>query len=235
LEKKFRSYIGYIDVPYCHGMTVGELARFFNQEYKVGCKLTVIPMLRWKRSMTYADTGLTWIPTSPHIPEKDTPLYYATTGMMGELEMVNIGVGYTLPFKLVGAPWIHADEYAQKLNEQKLEGVTFIPFHFKPFYGRFKGEFCQGVLINITNTKIYRPQKVQCVLLGLLKSLYPAHVKEKIQHLKPGKKTLFCKACGSEKILTLMLQEEFPSWKMVDFQQNSMKDFHAKRKQYLLY
>lgn len=235
MEKKYRSFIGYIDVPYCHGMTVGELARFFNKEYKVGCKLHVIKMKGWKRTMTYADTGLAWIPTSPHIPEKDTPLYYATTGMLGELEMVNIGVGYTLPFKIVGAPWIHAEEYAKTLNEQGLEGISFIPFHFKPFYGRFKGKNCQGVLLRITDAKCYRPQKTLCVLMGLLKSLYPDKVKQEMKKLPPGKKTLFCKASGSEKMLTLMKKEPFPSWKMAEFQTTGTGEFLKKREPYLLY
>ena len=89
LQTKWRSYIGYINVPYCHGMTIGKLARFFNDQYQVGCKLKIIEMKGWKRSMTYADTGLTWIPTSPYIPESDTPQFFASTGLLGELSLVN--------------------------------------------------------------------------------------------------------------------------------------------------
>ncbi|MBI3236525.1 MAG: DUF1343 domain-containing protein [Chlamydiales bacterium] len=72
LEEKWRSFIGYINVPYCHGMTVGELARFFNEKYRIGCDLHVVWMKGWKRSMSYQDTGLHWVPTSPHIPEADS-------------------------------------------------------------------------------------------------------------------------------------------------------------------
>ena len=171
LDEKWRSFIGYVNVPYCHGMTIGELARFFNGEYHVGCKLKVIPMRGWKRSMTYADTGLAWIPPSPNVPEADTPFFYPSTGILSGLKLLNIGVGYTLPFKIVGAPWINAKQYAQKLNEQKLPGVCFVPFYFKPFYGLYKGEDCQGVLIRITQPLRYRPVAVQYVLLGLLKSM----------------------------------------------------------------
>jgi uncharacterized protein YbbC (DUF1343 family) len=88
LEEEFRSFVGYINVPYCHGMTIGELARFFNKEYAVGCKLFVVPMQGWQRSMRFSDTGLVWIPTSPNIPEAETALYFPTTGLLGQLGVV---------------------------------------------------------------------------------------------------------------------------------------------------
>ena len=131
LDNAWRSFIGYLNVPYCHGMTIGELALFFNEEYQVGCKLKVIPMKGWKRKMSFKDTGLSWIPTSPHIPEADSPLFYASTGIIGELDLVNIGVGYTLPFKVIGAPWINGEEFATKLNQQKLPGrFDIVPVNF---------------------------------------------------------------------------------------------------------
>jgi len=123
LDENCRSFVSYISVPYCHGMTVGELAQFFNKEYKVGCNLTVVPMKGWQRSMSFHDTGLPWIPTSPHSPEADSALYYPATGILGELQMVNIGVGYTLPFKCVGAPWIDGEAFAEQLNAQNFPGV----------------------------------------------------------------------------------------------------------------
>src|ERR1700722_5214618 len=90
MKEELRSFIGYVNVPYCHGMTIGELANFFNQKYQIHCQLKVIPMLGWKRTMSYKDTGLHWIPTSPHVPEHDSPLFYAATGILGELGIVNI-------------------------------------------------------------------------------------------------------------------------------------------------
>lgn len=99
LKDENRSFLGYINVPYCHGMTIGELARFFNEEYKVKCKLKIVPMKGWKREMTYQETGLAWTPTSPQIPEADTPFFYPATGLLGGLQLVSIGVGYTLPLK----------------------------------------------------------------------------------------------------------------------------------------
>ncbi len=233
LEDKWRSYIGYINVPYCHGMTIGELARFFNGEYNIGCKLEVIPMRGWQRSMSFRDTGLQWIPPSPNIPEADTPLYCLMTGILGELQLVNIGIGYTLPFKIVGAPWICASSFAEKLNSQKLPGVHFQPFYFRPFYGAYKGTNCEGILIQITDIKTYRPLAVQYLILGMLKSLYPTEFMKRISDSKASK-DLFCKANGTDAIYDILLAEKYPAWKLIDFQKSERENFTEKRKKYLL-
>ena len=235
LEPKWRSFIGYVNVPYCHGMTIGELATFFNGEYKIGCNLKVIPMKGWKRTMSFKETGLTWIPTSPHIPEADTPLFYASTGILGELEMVNIGVGYTLPFKVVGAPWIDAEVFAEKLNSQKLPGVHFFPFHYRPFYGSLKGKDCHGVLIRVTNMRRYQPLSVQYLLMGILKSLYPQETKGYLEKVNGNKKRLFCLANGNNEIYRLMLNERYATWKMIAYQKNEREQFKKTREKYLIY
>ncbi len=233
LEEKWRSMIGYINVPYCHGMTIGELASFFNEEYHIQCALTVIPMKGWKRSMSFADTQLAWIPTSPQIPEATTPLFYASTGILGELG-INIGVGYTLPFKVVGAPWIDADVFAKTLNQQQLPGVRFMPFHYRPFYGSLAKRECHGVLIQMTDSKVYRPMAVQYLLLGILKSLYPAQVSKQLAAITETQKKLFCRANGTEEIYRLLLDERFPAWKMVAFQKKEREAFKEKRKKHLI-
>lgn len=235
LEEKWRSFIGYVNVPYCHGMTIGELAKFFNEEYHIGCRLEVIPMKGWKRTMTFKETGLTWIPTSPHIPEADTPLFYASTGILGELNMVNIGVGYTLPFKVVGAPWIDAEAFAAKLNSQKLPGVHFFPFHYRPFYGSMKDKECHGILIRVTDMRKYKPLSVQYLLMGILKSLYPNETKGYLRNVEGSKKRLFNLANGNEEIYRLMLHERYAAWKMIAYQQNEREQFKQIREKYLMY
>lgn len=234
LEASLRSFIGYINVPYCHGMTIGELAQFFNAEYQIGCNLTVVAMKGWNRNMTYAQTGLTWIPPSPNIPEADTPLYQSTTGALGELrEFLNIGIGYTLPFKLVGAPWIHGAELADKLNAQKLPGVAFVPFYFRPFYGAYKGTDCQGVLIRILDPLVYRPIATQYLILGMLKSLYPQEVEKRLK--QPEGLDLFHKANGTAAIFEILMQEKYPAWKLIEYQHAERDAFRERRKPYLLY
>jgi uncharacterized protein YbbC (DUF1343 family) len=235
LSDKWRSFIGYINVPYCHGMTIGELALFFNEEYHIGCQLKVVSMQGWKRTMSFKETGLSWIPTSPYIPEPDTPLFYASTGILGELNIVNLGGGYSLPFKLIGAPWINAHQFAQKLNAQKLPGVRFLPFHYRPFYGGHKGVDCQGVMILITDTLKYRPMAVQYLLLGMLKSLYPEKIMNHLSALEENRKKLFCQANGTDQILSILREEKYIAWKLIDFQKEERQKFIELRKKYLLY
>jgi len=235
LEKQFRSFVGYIDVPYCHGMTIGELARYFNAEYEVNCRLEVIPMKGWKRSMHFSDTGLCWVPTSPYIPESDTPIFYASTGLIGQLSLVSIGIGHTLPFKVIGAPWICKEDLAKKLNEQRLPGVQFVPFEFIPGFGLYRQENCKGVLIFVSDRSKYSPVKVQHCILGILKSLYPNIVTKKLSSLSKEKKELFCKAEGTDKIFSILSDKKYPAWEMIEYDMDKRPSFLEKRKKYLLY
>ena len=232
LEDEWRSIVGYINVPYCHGMTVGELASLFNREYKIGCSLHVVPMSGWKRKMSFADTGLPWIPTSPHIPEASTVYYYPMTGILGELQLVNIGIGFTLPFKLVGAPWIDAEKFADHLNEQKLPGVYFHPFHYKPFYGTLANQECHGVMIFIKNHQKYLPVTTQYVIIGLLKSLYPDHFSAALIKSK-HRETMFAKVNGTSSIYPILKDKQYIAWELREFHKKERLAFLKIRDQYL--
>jgi uncharacterized protein YbbC (DUF1343 family) len=236
LEKTIRSFVGYIETPYCHGMTIGELALFFNTiQNKTPCKLEVIRMHGWERWMSFADTGLTWQPTSPHIPEEETPFFYSTTGIIGELQVINIGIGYTLPFKLIGAPWICANNFANALNKQKLKGVVFLPFQFKPFYGKYSGIECQGVRIVITDKKKFHPVQTCYLILTTLKSLYPNQITLALQNLPKERKEMFYKVCGTETVLNLLINEQKPLRKLTSLDQKKRSEFLKIREKFLLY
>ncbi len=233
MEERWRSFVGYINVPYCHGMTVGELAAYFNGEYRIGCLLTVVPMHGWQRHMTFADTGLTWIPTSPHIPESQTAFYYPTTGLIGELQLVNIGIGYTLPFKVIGAPWIDAKLFASKLNEQQFPGVSFHPFYYRPFFGRFAHQDCQGVLIVITNSKSYLPVTTQYLLIGMLKSLYPKEFQEAFAQ-SSSRQEMFNKVNGTAEVYRILKDEKYVTWKLGALHKQERTAYSLKRRPYLI-
>ena len=235
LDASLRSFIGYIDVPYCHGMTVGELARYFNEHYKIGCKLRVIPMEGWKRSMNFKETGLVWIPTSPNIPESTTPLFCATTGILGELGIVNIGVKTPQPFKIVVAPWIQSHQFSQSLNQLELPGVHFLPTSMNSEVGLYKGDLCHGVQIIILNDKIYKPFETFCAMLGILNSLYPKKVTELLKALPQNRKNLFCSVSGTNDILTWLTNEKFITWKLMDRCRKERASFVQEREKFLIY
>lgn len=153
LEPRFRSLVGQWEIPYVYGLTCGELARMINGEgwIKKPCKLTVVAMKGWQRSMVWRDTGLSWVPTSPHVPHGDSPLFQVATGMLGEIGGVSIGIGYTLPFQCVAAPWLDAHRTAQQLSASALPGLRFVPVTYRPFYGAFSGQTIAGVQIHLTD------------------------------------------------------------------------------------
>lgn len=234
-EEKWRSFLGYINIPYCHGMTIGELAKLFNCEYKVGCQLTVISMEGWKRGMCFSDTKLPWVPTSPQIPEPDTPFYYPTTGIIGHFSLASIGVGYTLPFKLIGAPWIQAEAFAMALNEHNLPGVFFQPYYFRPFFGKFKLENCQGVRVVVTDSSQFLPFTTQITIMGVIKNLYPHHFEKSLGQMiaSANKKDVFNKLNGTEKVLEILSNERYVIWKLRELCLQARKQFQPIREKYL--
>ncbi|MBP9841136.1 MAG: DUF1343 domain-containing protein [Simkaniaceae bacterium] len=235
LDPAHRAFASYINVAYCHGMTIGELARYFNEEYKIHCSLTVIPMKGWKRHMDFAHTGLQWIPTSPHIPEETTPIYYATTGLIGELGVISIGVGYTTPFKIIGAPWVNGATLTQKMNELKLKGVTFVETHFRPFYGLYKGENCHGFLIRVTDRPMYKPAQTQFAIIGMLKSLYPKEMGPALTKLSGAKSVYFSNAVGTADVAKIIVNEKYVIYKLIGLHRIERDQYIARRQKYLLY
>ncbi len=152
-DEKYRSFVSQWDVPYVYGMTCGELAQMINGEgwLKKPCKLTVVPLKGWKRNMVWRDTGLPWVPTSPHVPHGESPLFQVATGMIGEIGGASTGIGYTLPFQCVAAPDVDKHKLAETLNAYKLPGVRFVPVTYKPYYFTFKDQIISGVQIYFTD------------------------------------------------------------------------------------
>jgi uncharacterized protein YbbC (DUF1343 family) len=235
LEESFRSFVGYINVPYCHSLTICELALLFNREYKIGCNLKCFLMEGWEDRAVFKETDLLWIPTSPNIPEPDTPFYCATTGAIGELGCVSIGIGTAYPFKVVAAPWIDAKKFSDTLNNQKLPGVIFTPCFFTPFSGAMKNTLCKGVKIHITETSSYKPIKTGLMLLGLLKSLYPKEMNKHLASLKISNKEMYNKVNGSEKYFSILSKESFPAYSLIEASEKDHRFFEEIRKKYLFY
>jgi uncharacterized protein YbbC (DUF1343 family) len=148
LDPKFHSFVGLYPIPERHGMTVGELARLFNEAFHIGAQLKVIPMEGWQRDMVWDQTGLRWTPTSPNIPYARTTLVYLATGLIDEAG-INNGVGSDKPFERAGAFGLDGAAYARALNARHIPGVHFTPTVWTPRAGFWKGRALSGVEIDV--------------------------------------------------------------------------------------
>ena len=194
--------------------------------------LTVIGMEGWKRSMTFDKTGLSWVPTSPHIPHAYSPYFYVATGIVGELGVFSEGVGYTTPFQVFAAEWIDENDLAETMNGYGLEGVIFRPLVFKPYYGRDEGKTLRGVQIHFTDYSKTNLMELQLWFLQAHHELYPE--KDPFGIGNPKRPPVFDKVIGSGKIRELFSKE----FKVTDVQEYLNKDIESFRKtskKYYLY
>jgi uncharacterized protein YbbC (DUF1343 family) len=150
----FESFVGMYPIPMRHGMTIGELARLFNEEFGLGADLEVIPMEGWRRDMYFDATGLTWIISSPNIPTFDTTTVYPGS-VLFEGTNVSEGRGTTRPFELLGAPWVVADRFADAMNRRQLPGVFFRPALFEPTFHKHAGKGCAGCQVHVVDRQTF--------------------------------------------------------------------------------
>lgn len=207
VEDGFYSFVSQFAIPYVHGLTVGELAKLLNEEglleNKEKCKLTVVPMEGWTRDMYFEKTELPWVLTSPHIPHKYSPFYYAVSGILGELRgVLSIGVGYTLPFQTFATEWINAEELAKKMNSYNLDGVIFRPITYKPYYGFGKDKMLHGVEIYITDYSRIKLIPIQFYFAQAVNELYGRNIIAENE----GRFDMFDKVLGTNKIRELFMQ-----------------------------
>lgn len=172
LDPKFASFVGEYPIPLRYGMTIGELAEFFNHQFHIGADLTVVKMRGWKRSMYYGDTPLQFVMPSPNMPTGTTALVYPGMGLV-EGTNVSEGRGTTRPFELVGAPWIDAEKLARALNEKRMAGVRFRPVHFTPTFSKYEGKACNGIQVHVMDRDAFNPVIVGLTVIATIHDLYP--------------------------------------------------------------
>jgi uncharacterized protein YbbC (DUF1343 family) len=202
VEPNLVSLVSQFPITYVHGFTVGELATFLNEEGllkdKVKAKLTVVKMKGWKRKMNFEATGLPWVISSPHIPHAATAYHYPISGILGELYVYSIGVGYTLPFEVFATPWIDAEKLTDNLNALKLPGVQFRPIHFKPYYSVAQGQFLHGIQTYITDADKAQLSLIQFYVLQECHQLNPD--KNVFELCEKSRLNMFDKVCGTNRI-----------------------------------
>jgi uncharacterized protein YbbC (DUF1343 family) len=153
--ERYRSFVGLYSLPNRHGMTAGELARYFNVEENIGCDLHVVPCEGLTRRDGWPQ-GRAFIPPSPNMPTPDTALVYP--GMcFAEGTNISEGRGTTRPFEQLGAPWLDGARLSDDLNAYDLPGVTFRPVAFTPTFDKHQGQSCEGAFIHVTDRDAFRP------------------------------------------------------------------------------
>ncbi len=230
VSEGYFSFVSQFDIPYIYGLTCGELALYLNE--KICCSLTVVPMLGWERTMNFKDTGLPWVPTSPQIPSTTSAICYPATGIIGEMGFLNIGVGYTLPFEVMTAPWANAVQLADSLNAINLQGVDFRPITFKPLFGSLQGKYVQGVQIHITDFNVARISEIQFHVIEMMHKLYPEH--KLFSEETKKRNNMFDKVCGTDFIRT-EFSKNYKASDILPYWRAGEEEFKEKSSTFYLY
>jgi uncharacterized protein YbbC (DUF1343 family) len=173
LESGFESFVGLYPIPMRHGLTMGELARLFNEHFGIHADLEVVPMAGWRRDMYHDDAGAPWVMPSPNMPTLDSAIVYPGT-VLFEGTSISEGRGTTRPFELLGAPGIVAERFAGELNRMDLPGAFFRPVVFEPTFHKHARRSCGGCQIHVCDRRLFRPVLTGVALLGAFRQVREA-------------------------------------------------------------
>jgi uncharacterized protein YbbC (DUF1343 family) len=223
-EPGTESFVNYTQEPVRHGMTVGELAKFFNGERHIGAKLTVVPMEGWIRGDWFDSTGLVWVNPSPNLRNLVQETLYPGVCLI-EGTNVSVGRGTDTPFEVFGAPWIKSKELSDYLNARDIQGVRFVPMTFTPAKGaKFGEQQLGGVNIVLLQRDFFDAPQLGIEIASALHALYPNEFDMKRMRL----------LVGSQKIVDDIASGTDPRRIWQDWQ-DPLKAFIAVRKKYLIY
>jgi uncharacterized protein YbbC (DUF1343 family) len=223
LDADKTSFVAYTPLPVRYGLTIGELAQFFNAENHINADLHVIPMKNWRRNYFFESTGIRWVPPSPNLRTLKGAVIYPGLEIL-QAAGVSVGRGTETPFEQFGAPWMDGEKVAAALNAAKLPGLKFVAQSFIPVSGLYMGRRCGGVSIRIGDRAVVRAMRLGVEIAVLLEKMYPQDFAaeksiallgntETVQKLKDG-------ASAAEIVA---------SW------QNSLMEFDRTRRKYFLY
>ncbi|MGV2942082.1 exo-beta-N-acetylmuramidase NamZ domain-containing protein [Mesobacillus sp. LC4] len=231
LESEYKSFVGNYEIPLRHGMTVGELAMLFNEEFNIGADLTVVEMDRWNRTMNYDETPLEFVMPSPNMPTLDTAFVYPGAALI-EGTNVSEGRGTTKPFELIGAPFINSDDLSAKLNSLNLPGVKFRAASFTPTFSKHAGKLSHGVQIHITDYDSFEPIVTGLHIVKTIHDMYPEDFQFRAEDSRGI--SFFDLLTGNG-----WIREEIEAGTSVEeiqaMWQDELKEFKQVREKYLLY
>jgi len=232
LDPALQSFVGHGALPMRHGMTLGELAQFYNRERNIGAELQVIALRGWNRAMWYDETGLTWVPPSPGIPHFATTITYPG---MCLIEGTNLseGRGTALPFEIVGAPFLDGYALAESLNALKLAGVLFHPIAFTPCASKHAGFECYGAQLHITDRAASRAVATGLHVIAACRAQAPDRF-EFLSTSWEGRPPHFDLLTGDARVREGLLANQSVA-ALTRAWTNALARFEETRKKYLLY
>lgn len=234
LEPEFASFVGQFPIPTRHGMTAAELARMFNEHFRIGCEFEVVKMEGWSRELWFDETDAPWVLPSPNMPTLDSATVFPGTVHL-EGTQVSEGRGTTRPFELLGAPYVEASELERRLQGIGLSGVRFRASNFLPTFQKHAGKVCGGVQIHVTDRESFRPVRTGFAVVKTLFDMYG----EEFRWKEPPYEYVFDKnpfdvISGTDKLRKAFergdsLETIEASWA------EGLSQFKASREEYLLY
>jgi uncharacterized protein YbbC (DUF1343 family) len=234
LNPHFTSFVGLLPIPMRHGMTVGELALFFNKEFQINCDLHVVKMQGWQRDLYLDQTGLPWAYPSTGLPTLDSSIAYA--GMvLFEGTNLSEGRGTTKPFEFIGAPFIEPYSFSHKLEKEKLPGCILQPYYFKPNVNKHASKVCGGIKINITNRKKFKPYLTALMILRQALKDYKSDFSWNPPPYEYEFKKLPIDILAGNDVVRKMLEKGASQNKLKNYCHKDEVLFRKMRKKYLLY
>ncbi len=224
-EDKWQSFLGIWPIPRVYGLTVGELARYFNLEHHLQCQLVVIPMASYSRNQTWNDLELVWTPPSPNIPTPESAICFPATGTIGTLGTIHIGIATKFPFQIIGTPWLAGQHAADYLNKCELPGVVFEAFSFIPSAGLYRGETVEAIKLNVKKPGQFLPATTEIYILYYLQKFYPGRSIWRHDRIQSFDKAMGTSHIRHDIISGKPVQSIIAKWqkKLVEFKQKSTR------------
>ena len=232
LNPDYRSFVGPYPMPIRYGMTIGEIASLVNEEFDIGCELTVIQMEGWSRDQWFDETDVPFIPSSPNLPTLTAMTVYPGTCLI-EGTNISEGRGTTRPFEYIGAPWINAESLTDALNDLNLQGVRFRPVYFVPTFSKHQDELCAGFHVFVTDRDRFQPVHAMLHVLQVIKTTYPQDFAWRDPWASNGKRPIDL-LCGGD-TMRKHLDANRPIKELEASWQEDLEEFANLRVKYLLY
>jgi len=234
LDPAMSSFVGRYPLPVRHGMTIGELATLFNEQFGIGCRLSVVEMSGWSRSMLFDETGLPWVPPSPNMPTLSTAIVYPG-GCLIEGTNLSEARGTTTPFELVGAPWLDARALAESMRALSLPALDFRPASFRPSFQKHAGIACEGVQILVRDPKQIASFTAFLALIREARRQQPDAFGWRTECYEFERERLAIDLLLGQVGLREAVESEQPLGEIVDGWREGLDDFESRRKAFLRY